>query len=441
MKPQSGNNLTHSILSASASHRWAKCPASAYWSHVKGSSAPAFAAREGTGLHSLLETALLEGRNAESFKYVVIADDAGTPEAVKITEEQKDVLREALDYIRAIGGNVQAEQRIFYGEELGVSDDVAFGTGDVTIVAPNDFGGVNLHIVDLKTGRTPVRAERNSQLALYAAGALRELELVEDVAEVHLHIIQPRIFGGSNVWVTTPAEIADFVAAMREPAKRVIEIIDQSKLTEGYTPPDDAYQPDADGCTFCPAANNPCAAQMKLAHDTVMQMFDDAEISDGGKVAKESADDMTAERLGEVLEMADILEPFFATVREESMRRAVMGEKIKGHKVVRVRAGSKKWADVETAWRELPKILPNQNLAKPVELRTPADLLKLDTVKTKRGDDGETQARKAELQAAILALVVQAEDARSLVRDSDPRGAWSPRNVAQAEDFDDLDLT
>ena len=123
------------------------------------------------------------------------------------------------------------------------------------------------------------------------------------------------------------------------------------------------------------------------------------------------------------------------------MRRAVMGEKIKGHKVVRVRAGSKKWADVETAWRELPKILPNQNLAKPVELRTPADLLKLDTVKTKRGDDGETKARKAELQAAILALVVQAEDARSLVRDSDPRDTWSPRNVAQAEDFDDLDLT
>ena len=123
------------------------------------------------------------------------------------------------------------------------------------------------------------------------------------------------------------------------------------------------------------------------------------------------------------------------------MRRAVMGEKIKGHKVVRVRAGSKKWADVETAWRELPKILPNQNLAKPVELRTPADLLKLDTVKTKRGYDGETKARKAELQAAILALVVQAEDARSLVRDSDPRDTWSPRNVAQAEDFDDLDLT
>ena len=123
------------------------------------------------------------------------------------------------------------------------------------------------------------------------------------------------------------------------------------------------------------------------------------------------------------------------------MRRAVMGEKIKGHKVVRVRAGSKKWADVETAWRELPKILPNQNLAKPVELRTPADLLKLDTVKTKRGDDGETKARKAELQAAILALVVQAEDARSLVRDSDPRDTWSPRHVAQAEDFDDLDLT
>lgn len=437
---QSGNNLSHSILSASASARWNACPASGYWNEVIASDSPGIAAREGTGIHSLFEIALNTCKDADDFDTVPVPSEEGIIIDEPITDEQRDILQTALDYTRrtADGGEILAEKRYYYGEELGVPDEYAYGTGDVSIIARNDYGGYVLHIMDLKTGRVPVPAERNTQLALYAAGALRENELMYEFDEVVLHIIQPRVSGGTHSWRTTPEEIERIVAEMRPSARKVIEMVQEGSIEgKGFKPSDDCYRP-TDNCTFCKASILPCPAQAQLAHDTLSKMFQEAEL--GGKVPIKTADEMEAYELGDILQMADILEPFFGTVREEAMRRVVTGAAIKGYKVVRSRAGRKSWKEGVDAASELTKKVPGVNFLKPAELRTVSEVLKMDVFKTKRGDDAEDKERKAELNAWLSGLYEQSEDARSLVPESDPREAWLPK-TASAEDFEELSDT
>lgn len=434
---QSGSNLSHSILSASASARWVTCPASGFWNAVLPSASAGMAARKGTGIHSLLEIALNTNKEADDFDYVPIPDAAGVAHNEPITEEQRDVLQKALDYIRMVanGEPVQTEKCYFYGEELGVPDENAFGTGDATVIEKNPFGGYTLHIMDLKTGRVPVSAERNTQLALYATGALRENDLVYDFNEVVLHIIQPRVSGGTHSWSTTPTEIREMTKAMQPSAKRIIELVQQRDI-DGieFRPSADCYEP-SDNCTFCKAAALPCAAQADKAHQVLADMFEEAEL--GGQVPTKTADEFQDYEIGDVLAVADILEPFFKAVREEAMRRAVAGGEVKGYKVVRSQAGRKSWKADVNVLQELAKIAPGINFTRPAEPRTVSDVLKMDVFKSKRGDSAEDKEHKALLAAQVADLYEQAEDSKSLVPLSDPRETWQPK-VSTADDFEDL---
>ena len=63
-----------------------------------------------------------------------------------------------------------------------------FGTGDCLIVADN-----RLHIIDFKYGTgVLVEAENNSQMMLYALGALNLFDALYDINEVSMTIFQPR---------------------------------------------------------------------------------------------------------------------------------------------------------------------------------------------------------------------------------------------------------
>ena len=122
MKQQSGNNTAHSILSASGAHRWSICPASAYVATQIERKPSGFAAREGTGLHSLVERALLNDYEASHFTTVPIpsAEDEDVIEEEPITEEQREAVQIVLDYARNLGGELHAEQRVYYGDDLNV---------------------------------------------------------------------------------------------------------------------------------------------------------------------------------------------------------------------------------------------------------------------------------------------------------------------------------
>ena len=80
---------------------------------------------------------------------------------------------------------IMVEHRLDYSEYV----PEGFGTGDLVIVAD----GV-IEVIDFKSGRgVRVDAHRNSQLMLYALGALLEFDPLYDIHHVRMTIVQPRL--------------------------------------------------------------------------------------------------------------------------------------------------------------------------------------------------------------------------------------------------------
>ena len=64
----------------------------------------------------------------------------------------------------------------------------SFGSCDFMLVADK-----KLHIVDLKYGYIEVQAKENTQMMMYALGALNLFDCLYDIEEVEMTIFQPRI--------------------------------------------------------------------------------------------------------------------------------------------------------------------------------------------------------------------------------------------------------
>ena len=80
-------------------------------------------------------------------------------------------------------------------------DSLTGGTVDLLVIRDR-----HLHVIDLKYGRTPVAAENNGQLILYALGAYRQYKRLHGLNQVSLTIYQPR-GGGTNTWTLTPGQL------------------------------------------------------------------------------------------------------------------------------------------------------------------------------------------------------------------------------------------
>lgn len=424
-----GNNTTHSLLSASSAFRWSVCPASAVLqARLPAGAQSSFAAREGTGLHALLELALVNHKQATDFTTVPIENADGVVEDVPITEEQQAALQATIDYVSTIDGDVEAEQRVLYGDALGVSSDVAFGTCDVSVLQTDDFGAMTLHIIDAKFGRSPVQAVNNTQLALYAIGKLVETDLFWPIDQLVLHIIQPRVSSYGNKWEVSRAELEDFVAKLRKPARRIIQLYEQNELPERND-----YTPSGEACFFCKIAGV-CKAQEEIAVKAVEEDFAEMarNASTGHATPVQTLADVSENRLGQLLALAETLKPFTTAIQEESMRRLKGGQSVTGYKLVVARQGNKKWKDPSEAVFLLEQAGFDQTEAlKPPEPITPSEALK--HFKPKKKDSPEEAETKETLRHILESGIVQAQPALSLVSDTDPRDRYT--NAADEDDF------
>lgn len=174
---------SHALLSASGSKRWLACTPSARLEEYFPELTSAYA-EEGTKAHETSEkilTALIEGRRRPAFK----------------NEEVKEIARNVQPYIDYVWDlytqfkKAGTEPVIFLESRVDFSDYVpeGFGTGDVIIIS-----GTELHIIDLKYGKgVPVSARDNTQLRLYALGAVKLYGDIYDIYTVTMHICQPRL--------------------------------------------------------------------------------------------------------------------------------------------------------------------------------------------------------------------------------------------------------
>lgn len=178
----------HAILSASASYRWLNCPPSVRLTERIPDNGSIYAA-EGSEAHALCEYKLrkllgMEVQNPLDTPvglqyYDNTMEDAATGYAAFVLELLEEIRKSCPDPI------VMVEQRLDFSRW--VKD--GFGTGDAVIVVDG-----TLHVIDFKYGTgVPVSAEGNSQMRLYALGAVDMFGELYDIDTVVMTIYQPRL--------------------------------------------------------------------------------------------------------------------------------------------------------------------------------------------------------------------------------------------------------
>lgn len=179
----------HALLSASSSKQWLNCPPSARLQENFPNESSVYA-EEGTFAHSICEYKVkkylherVRRPQSEEFytEELEQSTDAYYEFVVGVIEEMKRNGCEPL---------VLVEERVDYSHIA----PSGFGTADMLIIGHDAEGRGILHICDYKNGKGVfVDAHHNSQMMLYAIGALHAYGYIYPIEIVRMSIIQPRL--------------------------------------------------------------------------------------------------------------------------------------------------------------------------------------------------------------------------------------------------------
>ena len=252
----------HAILSASSSHRWLECTPSARLEQ-EFAETNTFASQEGSFAHELGAHKIMRKLHMRSELPI---SDFNNDEMEGYTDDYSDYVVECFQRAKRHDPNAQIfiEQKLDYS--CWVQD--GFGTGDAVIVSKG-----KLHIIDLKYGQgVLVHAEHNSQMMLYALGALKRYEKEYEIKKVKMTIFQPRR-ENITTWETTVYQLKRWANKVLRPKAEL------AYKGEGE------YHPNSITCQFCRAANKCRAraeANLRIAKEEFKkpELLSDAEIQD-----------------------------------------------------------------------------------------------------------------------------------------------------------------
>ena len=296
--------MLHARLSPSSSSRWLTCTASVEQAD-KYENTTNSAAEWGTVTHGIGELIL---KDLEIPKIV---------EGHKWDNEQYECALEYANYVREF---ITKDSVVLIEEQFNLSSisDGQFGTSDATVLNQN-----HLHIFDLKTGHNIVNAEENTQMMLYAIGAVDELEMLYDIEQITLHIVQTRA-NHISTWNLSYDELIEFKQFAKQQAEKII-----SGNTE--------FNPTEKACKWCPHQAN-CEALRTHVENTIKDAFNELEEIEG------KADLISDDHIKKVLDNKDLILGFIKAVEQVALERMQNGEEIKGYKLVEARK-NKKWVD------------------------------------------------------------------------------------------------
>lgn len=174
----------HAILSASSSERWLNCPPSARLCENYPDRGSDYAA-EGTDAHTLCEYRLKQALGLPAEDPI---EDLGwyNEEMEECATAYTAYVMELVEAAKQSGSTptVLIEQRVDFSHWV----ESGFGTADCIVIANRI-----LNIVDYKHGQgVEVSAVDNSQMKLYALGALEIIDYIYDIDEIQMTIFQPR---------------------------------------------------------------------------------------------------------------------------------------------------------------------------------------------------------------------------------------------------------
>ena len=372
----------HALLSASGASRWIACTPSPRLEESFENKSSNFA-EEGTLAHEFAEinlrmlTDLITEKEYRKAIEPLLAHPlyGGTEMELYLEKHTDYVLQQFTEAERLTPDAVLLiEKKVDITHLI----EEGFGTCDVIIIADG-----TMEVIDLKYGMgIRVSAEDNSQLKLYASGALEEYEMLYDIHTVRLTITQPRMDSISSWEISTE----DLIKWGQEVVK--------PKALEAYAGAGE--QVVGEHCHFCRAAPK-CKAQLELAKATAQKAFTDDEVQ---LISDEELIDMYAK--------IPLIKKWFDKVTDHLYQEALDGKKWEGYKLVYGQS-HRGWLDEEKA----TKILEEEVYLQEQYL----------TTKLKGIGDIEKLVGKKEFPVLLGEVVGFKKTAPSLVPESDKRPA------------------
>lgn len=334
----------HALLSPSASHRWLHCTAAPRLEEGIKDEGSDYAA-EGTLAHAYcamkLKNFLGLPTDGEKEEIAALQEKYGTGEMAEYTDTYVTIVLEKYNAARAATPDAQ----LLVETRLDFSDYVpeAFGTADAIIIADG-----TMEVIDFKYGKgVKVSAVENPQMMIYALGAYARFAFEYRIDNLRATIVQPRIDNLSEYEITVE-ELTAWAANVLAPAAE--------KAYKGEGP-----QTPGAWCQFCKVKNQ-CRALANKCKEVVAV---DPKLITPEELAKD------------VLPMVPIVKTWISGVEDFALAQALSGVQLPGWKIVEGRS-VRKITDTDSVAAVLTKNGYKQNdIFKPVEMRTITDLEKL----------------------------------------------------------------
>ena len=335
---------THALLSPSSSHRWMHCTAAPHLEAeeprkdtdytLEGTLAHAYCAKE---LKVMLgQTTESEDKEIEQLKDKYLTDE---------------MFDHVTTYVTIVGEKFSKakskvkDSLLFVEKRLDVTRWIpeSFGTGDAIIITDG-----TMEVIDFKYGKgVEVSAKWNSQMMIYALGALAEYEDEYRIDKVRMTIIQPRLENLSEFEI--PAHGLQWWADTVLAPKAAEAMSGKGKQECG------------EWCRFC-AIRGKCAKLSGKCLSIAEKFGGKSEITD-------------YEMAKEILPSLNLVKQWAASMEEYALGKALNGTHYEGYKLVEGRSIRKVTDPVK-----LGHLLREKGLVeiyKPLELKGITDLEKL----------------------------------------------------------------
>lgn len=303
---QNHSEREHALLSPSSSSRWLNCTPSARLAENAENKSSVYA-EEGTLFHEICEYCLAQWNAG------VWEPDPFGEELPELKDDhlmhplfKQEMFRHARNYCDFVmNENYNLEKsdgacKLLLEEKVDISEYApeCFGSVDCQLV-----GRDTLIVIDLKYGEgVKVYAERNTQLMLYALGAIKGKPSIKTI---RLVIAQVRL-NHFDVWEISANDLLQWANKVLKPvAKRAFAGEGEQKV--------------GDWCGFCPVK-----AQCRKQYENVMQDFERYEYPEL----------LTQEEITDLIGKIDSYKSWLESVNKYVYDEALRGHKWKGYKLV-----------------------------------------------------------------------------------------------------------
>lgn len=291
----------HALLSPSSSERWINCPPSAK-ENTGGDTGSSYA-QQGTDAHSLCE---FKVNQALGHKVRDPTEDLEffDEEMEECTDAYRDFVLEQVELAKQSCPDplVLVEQRLDFTRWVAES----FGTADCVIVADEI-----MTVIDFKYGLgVLVEAENNSQMRMYALGALNLFESIYDIKRVRMVIFQPRRNNVSSAELSKE-ELLQWADEVLIPAAELAANGDGDYKAGKH-------------CQFCKIK---AACRKRAEYNLQMAQYDFA-----------VPDTLEDDEISMTLDRADTFVGWVNDVKEYALEQAISGRVFPGFKVVEGRS-------------------------------------------------------------------------------------------------------